>query len=659
MSVKKLSVLLGVLVVVSMVLTACPAPQPQVVEKIVTQVVEKEVKVVETQVVEKQVEVEKIVTQQVEVVKEVAAEDFTTPHPILSDIKVRQAIAHCINRDELIASVYPFLTDEQKAELRMDTNLPKTHWAYSGPYTDYEYSVEKGGALLDEAGWKLAEGATYRTNEAGDTLALKFTTTTAQFRQTWAAVAEQNLLGCGIQMIRQHVPASWWFGDTTGLARRDFELGAYAWVGESDPKGRTLYACDQIPLPSNNWEGQNYMGWCNKAASDAIVLANNTLIRDERIKAYDAFQKEFSKDMVSLPLFQRVEADAWNLKLEGIKTSPTEYASASAKDWKLSDGGDTVVIGFSQEPASMFTLVESAAVQRQAAQIGIGVVNTQFDYDYQPALQDPLSTVESGLAKNDVVEVKAGDMVYDSSGTAVKLEKGVKVFDADGNEVEYDGSSPLKMKQLTSTYKFKDYTWSDGTKGSIEDFKLAYKIDCDKESGATTFEICDQIQKVDFGTGLEYTVTWLPGSQYSLYFLAPIGQYNGPYPSHQVLADGRKLADVPAKEWATLPEIAEKPLSYGPFMLTEWKKGESMTFEVNPNFQPAPALKKIVIVIVPDTNQAVAQLLSGDIDYLEKATLGAGPELQTVIEAAAAGKVKAELGASPTWEHIDMNLFTK
>ena len=53
MSVKKLSVLLGVLVVVSMVLTACPAPQPQVVEKIVTQVVEKEVKVVETQEVVK------------------------------------------------------------------------------------------------------------------------------------------------------------------------------------------------------------------------------------------------------------------------------------------------------------------------------------------------------------------------------------------------------------------------------------------------------------------------------------------------------------------------------------------------------------------------------------------------------------------------------
>ena len=334
MSLKKLSVLLGILVVASMVLTACPAPQPQVIEKVVTQVVKEEVKVVETKEVIK--EVEKIVEKEVEVVK--AAEDFSTPHPILSDIKVRQAIAHCINRDELIASVYTFVSDDDKTKLRMDTFLPKTHWAYKGPYTDYEYSVEKGGALLDEAGWKLAEGATYRANEAGDTLALKMTTTTAQFRQTWGAVAVQNLLKCGIQLIRQYTPASWWFGDTTGLARRDFELGAYAWVGESDPKGRTLYACSQIPLPSNNWEGQNYMGWCNKTASDAVVAANNTLDRAERIKSYDILQKEFSKDMVSLPLFQRVEAEAWNPKLEGVDPSPTEYAVVDIGKWSMSDG---------------------------------------------------------------------------------------------------------------------------------------------------------------------------------------------------------------------------------------------------------------------------------------------------------------------------------
>ena len=59
---KKLFVILGVLVALSMILAACGTPTPQIVEKIVTQEVEKVV----TQ------EVEKIVTQ--EVVKEVAAE---------------------------------------------------------------------------------------------------------------------------------------------------------------------------------------------------------------------------------------------------------------------------------------------------------------------------------------------------------------------------------------------------------------------------------------------------------------------------------------------------------------------------------------------------------------------------------------------------------
>ena len=108
-------------------------------------------------------------------------------------------------------------------------------------------------------------------------LVIKFVTTNSQFRQTWSAVMIQNLADCGIQIIPTYAPASWWFGDTTGLARRDFELGAFAWVGEADPGGRTLYACSQIPTPANNWEGQNSMGWCNETASNAIIKANNTL----------------------------------------------------------------------------------------------------------------------------------------------------------------------------------------------------------------------------------------------------------------------------------------------------------------------------------------------------------------------------------------------
>lgn len=596
-------------------------------------------------------------------------EDYTTPHPILSDVRVRRAIAHCINRDELIASVYPYVED--KAALRMDTFLPKTHWAYGGNITDYPYDPEAGAALLDEAGWMLPEGATpgdgsIRVNANGDALALKFTTTTAQFRQTWAAVAEQNLLQCGIQMIRLHTPASWWFGDTTGLARRDFELGAFAWVGQAEPSGRTLYACNQIPLPSNNWEGQNGMGWCNERASQAIILATNSLNREERIAAYHIVQEEFSKDMVSLPLFQRAEAEAWSTNLEGLVSDPTEYGSASAAQWRLLDGGDTIVVGFSQEPASMFSLVESAAVQRQVSQMAVGVINTQYNYDFQPVLQDGLSTIESGLATNEMVDVKPGDIVYNVDGEPVPLEAGTEVI-VNGEPMAYDGSSPLQLPQLKVTYKLKPYTWSDGTPGSIEDVKLAYQINCDRTSGATTFNACntwgteeDTMHGLEFGEGLEWTITSWPGVQDPTYFLMPWSlDGSALYPAHQVLGDGRMLKDVPAAEWATLPEIAERPLSYGPFVLTEWQKGQSITLEANPYYEGGTGVQRIIILIIPDTNQAVAQLLSGEVDYLEKATLGAGAEVQTVLDAAAEGKVNAEIIASPTWEHIDFNLYTK
>jgi ABC-type transport system substrate-binding protein len=657
MSVKKLSVVLGVLVILSMILTACATPTPQVVEKVVTQVVKEEVQVIQTQVVETVKEVEKVVTKEVEKIVETTAEDFSTPHPILSDIRVRQAIAHCTDRDALIAANYTYADDETKAELRMDSWVPKMSWAYGGPYPDYEYSVEKGGALLDEAGWTLPEGAAFRENAAGETLALKFTTTNAQFRQTWGAVFVQNQAACGIQIIPQYTPASWWFGDTTGLARRDFELGAYAWVGQTNPAGRTLYACNQIPLPSNNWEGQNYMGWCNETASQAVVAANNTLLQEERIKFYDIVQEEFAKDMVSLPLFNRLEGEAWSNNLEGVRVDPTEYGTANSFNWKLTDGSDTMVIGFSQEPASMYSNVESAAVQRQACQLGgCAAPYTQFSYDYQPYLQEPLSTLESDLAENNEVQPAAGDMVYNVDGEPVELAQGVSVFNSEGEIVEYDGSTAITMNQLVVTYKLKDYTWSDGTPGTVADMELGFKNDCDKESGATTYITCDAILETEFASdALEATVTYVPGFQDPIYMLYPTYIY----PAHLVLADGRNLVDVPASEWTTLPEIAEYPLSWGPFVLTDWKKGESMTFTRNEYFEPAPALQTVVIQFFPDTQTAVAALLGGDIDYLEKATLGAGAEVQTVLDAAAEGKVQVELSPNPTWEHIDFNLYTK
>src|SRR5688572_22842718 len=132
---------LGLLVVASMILAAC-APAPVAPAEPAEPV---------------------IVTQEVVVteVVEVEREAFTTPHPILSDLKVRQALSYCTNKADLLASVYPLISEEDRANLVMHTNISPNHWAYAGDenITIYPFDPDQGKALLEEAGWTLAEGA--------------------------------------------------------------------------------------------------------------------------------------------------------------------------------------------------------------------------------------------------------------------------------------------------------------------------------------------------------------------------------------------------------------------------------------------------------------------------------------------------------------------
>ncbi|GAB4448067.1 MAG: ABC transporter substrate-binding protein [Chloroflexi bacterium OHK40] len=642
---------LALLAVIIPILAACGGQAPAAPE-----VIRETVVVVQTaEPVRETVVVEQTVVTEAEA--PAAAEPYTTPHPILSDVRVRQGIAYCTNRPELIASVYPFLDEAQQQALLMDTNLPQGHWALATEgITTYPFDPERGAALLEEAGWTLEEGAAVRTNADGEPLSLSFTTTNAQFRQTWSAVFIQQMAACGVEIIPTYAPASWWFGSSTGLRRRDFELGAFAWVGEADPSVTTLYACNQIPLASNNWNGQNYMGWCNETASRAIIAAGNTLDREERIEQFKIFQQEFTKDMVSLPLFNRSEASAASNRVVNFKVDSTEYYTANIEEWELTDG-DTVVIGFTQEPATMWGLIESSAVQRTAAFLIGTPASTQYSYDFQPKGLAALSTIESGAATNEDVEVSEGDTVWTVDGEAVPLAPGVTVVNAAGETVEYE-SGTVTMKQLSVTDTWVEgITWEDGEPLKAADFELAYKINCDPDSGAVSLTYCQSIASFETIDDTSYTVTFHPGAQWPTYFT---GAGLGAYPSHQVLSDGRILADVPAAEWQNLPEITERPLSNGPYILESWEKGQTMTFRANPNyFKGEPPIKTVIIKFIADTNQAVAQLLTGEVDVVGKETLGAGAEVQTVLDAAAAGDIQAYLSASPTWEHIDFNLFTK
>lgn len=229
------------------------------------------------------------------------------PHPILSDIRIRRAIAHCTNKDGLVAAAYPGLTPSEREALISDTFLHPSSWAYSEPAVIYAFNPETGMSLLEDAGWVLPSGGEIRMKD-GRELVLTVRTTGSEMRLAFLPVFENQMHTCGIHVIRDHR------GNLDWLHFRDFEAAEYAWILDpEEPGGVELFACQSIPSPDNGWNGQNYTGWCNQEASEAITQASDTSLSQEERQAFYATSIDlFAEDVPVLPLFFRDgSTDAW------------------------------------------------------------------------------------------------------------------------------------------------------------------------------------------------------------------------------------------------------------------------------------------------------------------------------------------------------------
>lgn len=83
----------------------------------------------------------------------------------LSDVRMRQAIAHAINKSRLMTSVY------QGVVTQTDTLQRPGSWLYNDSTTVYGYNPERANQLLDELGWHLVDedGYRYKMTENGKT----------------------------------------------------------------------------------------------------------------------------------------------------------------------------------------------------------------------------------------------------------------------------------------------------------------------------------------------------------------------------------------------------------------------------------------------------------------------------------------------------------
>src|SRR5689334_3987674 len=116
----------------------------------------------------------------------------TTSSSLLSDVRVRQAVAYAIDRDTII---HRLLRDQAR---KANALMPPEHWAYSANITVYDHDQQRAMRLLDEAGLADPDGDGPQTR-----FRLTIITSTNQLSRNIAAILQDQLrqVGIGLELL--------------------------------------------------------------------------------------------------------------------------------------------------------------------------------------------------------------------------------------------------------------------------------------------------------------------------------------------------------------------------------------------------------------------------------------------------------------------------
>jgi len=237
------------------------------------------------------------------------------------------------------------------------------------------------------------------------------------------------------------------------------------------------------------------------------------------------------------------------------------------------------------------------------------------NYEYEPVILEKIPNLADGDAQVAPVSVNAGDQVVDSTGTVVTLNTGVKVRPkdcrSDSCAVTYDGSSSIQMDQMVVTFTMLEgLLWSDGGPLTANDSVYSFKLASDDNTPTNKFLI-DRTQSYEAAAD-GITIQWwgMPG------FIDPDYYTNFwmPLPEH-------KWKDFSSTDLLNVDVSTRAPLGWGPYIVQEWKPGESIRLIKNLNYFLAdsglPKFDELTFLFTPDANSALTALVDGTCDILD------------------------------------------
>ena len=118
---------------------------------------------------------------------------FNLLNDVVSDIRVRQALAHGIDKQKIVDTVFG-----DGMAYPCEDIFPANHWSHSDDVTIYEYNPELAKSLLEESGYTMGSNGYYEKD--GKTLHVVYDMSTSSTGEAIATMLQQQWKDIGVEM---------------------------------------------------------------------------------------------------------------------------------------------------------------------------------------------------------------------------------------------------------------------------------------------------------------------------------------------------------------------------------------------------------------------------------------------------------------------------
>lgn len=217
----------------------------------------------------------------------------------LSDIRVRQALAHAIDKNYIVEKV-----KFGKAQAATGPISYKLKWAYNPNVAIYEHDVELAKKMLDEAGYKPdSEGVRFHLKAFyAQGYAKIFEVLRDQFKEA-GVILDMNQVEFGAMVDQVYI-------------KKDFDVSVSSFENGPDPDigvKRTLIASNIGAIPFSNGAGYK-----NTGVDELFELAAAETDRNKRAEYYYEIQEIVARDLPYFWLYSGTSESAYRKELQGL-----------------------------------------------------------------------------------------------------------------------------------------------------------------------------------------------------------------------------------------------------------------------------------------------------------------------------------------------------